>query len=179
MKTTPKMQNFISHFGEMGSRWGINRTIGQVYAVLILASEPVHADDIVSIVGVSRSNVSMALKELGSWELIIITHKVKDRKEYFSTLDDPLAIAKVLLEQRRKREIEPTLTFLRGALLDEPDDDEEYAHNKMKEIHDLVESVTVWSSEIQAINIESLHKLIKLGQNVGKLLEMKDKVLGR
>lgn len=180
MNITPKMQDFILHFGEMGSRWGINRTVGQIYALLILAKEPLHADEIVEALKVSRSNVSMGLKELNAWNLIKTKHKQGDRKEYFSTLEDPVEIAITLLEERRKREIDPTLSFLRDALLVEPEsNEEEYAQERMQEIHDLIESVTNWSTEIQNLSTENLYRLMSLGSGVGKVLNLKDKLFGK
>src|SRR5690606_15795765 len=100
-------------FGEMGSRWGINRTVGQIYALLVLSEAPLNADQIAQALGFSRSNVSMGLKELQSWELVRIKHIPGERKEFYTAPDDIWEIAKTLIEQRRKREMDPTLTTLR------------------------------------------------------------------
>jgi DNA-binding transcriptional regulator GbsR (MarR family) len=97
----------VLHFGEMGSRWGINRTVGQIYALLYLSKEPLNAEDIVDRLGVSRSNVSMGLKELQAWNLVRLQHKPSDRRDYFSTPDDIWQIVRTLVEERKKREIEP------------------------------------------------------------------------
>ncbi len=104
----------------MGSRWGINRTVGQVYALLYASDTPLSADEIVAQLGVSRSNVSMSLKELQSWELVRLQHKPGDRREYFSTPDDIWQIVRTLAEQRRKREIDPTLSVLRDLIVTYP-----------------------------------------------------------
>ena len=98
---TPMIQACILHFGEMGSRWGINRTVGQMYALLVLSPEPLTADHIAETLGFSRSNVSMGLKELQSWELVRLQHIPGDRKEYYSAPADVWEIAKTLIEQRR------------------------------------------------------------------------------
>ncbi|MEE4186128.1 MAG: MarR family transcriptional regulator, partial [Gammaproteobacteria bacterium] len=103
MNVTPLKQRFILHFGEMGSRWGINRTVGQIYALLYVADRPLNADDIVHALGLSRSNVSMSLKELLSWRLVHSQHLPDDRREYYSTPDDVWEIFHVLVEERRKR----------------------------------------------------------------------------
>lgn len=173
------IQAFVLHFGEMGSRWGINRTVGQMYALLVLSEEPLCADDFTEALGISRSNVSMGLKELQSWELVRLQHIPGDRKEFYSAPGDVWDIAKTLIEQRRKREIDPTLSALRGLLLNKPATaEEEYAQKRMQEMHDLIEMLTLWTTEIQRLNSAKLSKLLKLGSNIGKVLDMKDKLLG-
>ena len=94
-------QKFVIHFGEMGARWGMNRTVGQIYAVLFLAEEPLCADEIVTALGVSRSNVSMGLKELQSWQLVRLEHHPGDRRDFFSTPEDLWEIVMTLVEQRK------------------------------------------------------------------------------
>lgn len=176
---TPMIQACVLHFGEMGSRWGINRTVGQMYALLVLSPDPLTADDIAETLGFSRSNVSMGLKELQSWELVRLQHIQGDRKEYYSAPADVWDIAKTLIEQRRKREIDPTLSTLRGLLLSKPASaDEKYAQKRMQEMHDLIEMLTQWTTEIQRLDTARLHKLLKLGNNIGKVLDLKDKLLG-
>ena len=120
MALSPQIERFVLHFGEMGSRWGINRTVGQIYALLYVADRPLNADDICDTLGFSRSNVSMGLKELDSWNLIRLRHLPNDRRDHFTTPDDIWEIVRTLVEQRRKREIEPTLTMLRDTLRSTP-----------------------------------------------------------
>lgn len=175
---TPLIQACVLHFGEMGSRWGINRTVGQIYALLVLSETPLTADDIVEQLHFSRSNVSMGLKELQSWDLIRLKHIPGDRKEYYSAPEDIWAIAKTLMEQRRKREIDPTLSTLRDLLLSEASTTEEqYAQKRMQEMHDMIDMLTQWTVEIQRLDTERLKTLLKLGKSVGKMLELKDKFL--
>ena len=100
-------QDFVLHFGEMGSRWGINRTVGQTYAVLFLSEDPLNADDLVQAVGVSRSNISMALKELQAWNLVRLRHQPGDRRDYYTTPEDMWEIVRTLIAERKKREIDP------------------------------------------------------------------------
>ena len=84
MKLTPVMQRYIVHWGEMGSRWGVNRSVAQIHALLYLSPQPVHADEIAETLGIARSNVSMGLKELLAWDLIQITHTLGDRRDFFT-----------------------------------------------------------------------------------------------
>ena len=177
---TPMIQSCVMHFGEMGSRWGINRTVGQMYALIVLNKEPLCADDIAEALGFSRSNVSMGIKELLSWELIKLQHLPGERREFYSALGDVWDIAKTLMEQRRKREIDPTLTTLRNLLLETPgNSEEEFAQQRMRDMHELIEMLTLWTTEIQRLDSARLIKLSKLGSNIGKVLDMKDKLLGR
>jgi DNA-binding transcriptional regulator GbsR (MarR family) len=111
----PLVQTFVLHFGEMGSRWGINRTVGQIYALLFISSEPLNAEDIVERLGVSRSNVSMGLKELQAWNLVRLQHKPGDRRDYFSTPDDIWQIVRTLVEERKNARSTPRSPSARGA----------------------------------------------------------------
>ncbi len=177
---TPMIQSCVLHFGEMGSRWGINRTVGQMYALIVLNQEPLCADDIAEALGFSRSNVSMGIKELLSWELIKLQHLPGERREFYSAPGDVWDIAKTLMEQRRNREIDPTLTTLRNLLLETPANaEEEFAQQRMRDMHELIEMLTLWTAEIQRLDSARLMKLSKLGSNIGKVLDMKDKLLGR
>jgi DNA-binding transcriptional regulator GbsR (MarR family) len=167
-------QAFVLHFGEMGSRWGINRTVGQIYALLFISSEPLNAEDIVERLGVSRSNVSMGLKELQAWSLVRLQHKPGDRRDYFSTPDDIWQIVRTLVEERKKREIDPTLSLLREVLMQEPASPEErHAQARMREMHDLFELLTGWYEDVRHVDTERLVQLLTLGAKVQKVLDVK------
>ncbi len=176
MQMTPMIESFVLHFGEMGSRWGFNRTVGQMYGLIVLSEAPLSANDISSALSISRGNVSMGLKELQSWQLVRVHHVPGDRKEYFSTAGSILEMARRVMIERKRREVDPTLTLLRDIILEAPSSEGEvHAQTKMREIHDLLESASLLSDEIQSLSIESLQTLIKLGAGVGKLLEFADK----
>ena len=177
MNLSPLAQDFVLHFGEMGSRWGINRTVGQIYALLFVSQRPLNADEIAEALAFSRSNVSMGLKELESWRLTKLQHLPNDRREYFSAPDDVWAIFRTLAEERRKREIDPTLSMLRGAMLVTPGTDaDRHAQARMKQMHDLIEMATMWFSDMQRLEPATLKQLMGMGATVTKLLEMKDKL---
>ncbi|GLX84123.1 transcriptional regulator [Thalassotalea loyana] len=178
MKTTQITQSLVLHFGEMGSRWGLNRTLGQMYALIVLTEEPLNADQISEALQISRSNVSMGLKELKAWNLIKLQHIQGDRKEYFSAPSDVWEIARTLVVERRKRELDPTLTTLRDALMSEPSNEaDQYAQKRIQEMHDLMEMVILWSNELQNMSSEKLSALLKLGEGISKILDVKDKLL--
>ncbi|WP_176086218.1 GbsR/MarR family transcriptional regulator [Martelella sp. HB161492] len=178
MILSPMAQDFVLHFGEMGSRWGINRTVGQIYALLYIAPEPVSADDIVEALKMSRSNVSMGLKELQSWGLLNLRHVPGDRRDYFTTPEDVWAILRILAEERKRREIDPTLSVLRDILQREPEDAaDSYAQTRMHEMHALIEQLTGWYDDIKTLETERLLTLLTLGSKVTKLLETKDRIM--
>lgn len=177
MQLSPLKQRFVLHFGEMGSRWGINRTVGQIYALLYAAREPINADEIAEALGFSRSNVSIGLKELESWKLVRLSHKPGDRREYFSAPDDIWTIFRTLAEERRKREIDPTLTLLRDVMLESPTDpDDRHAQARMKEMYQLITLMTNWFDDVQKLDADALQQLMKMGAKVHKLLEVKNKL---
>ena len=161
----------------MGSRWGINRTVGQIYALLYVSPRALNADDIGEALAFSRSNVSMGLKELQSWNLVRLQHLPNDRREYFQAPEDVWAIFRTLAEERRKREIDPTLSMLRDALMEQPATQNDIpAQARMKQMHDLIELITGWLADVQKRDSTTLSKLMKMGAKVQKLLEVTEKV---
>ncbi len=178
MKMTPLITSAVMHFGEMGSRWGLNRTVGQILALIVLHDKPLSAQEIADGLSISRGNTSMGLKELQAWRLIKQHIVPGERKEFFVPAGDIWTLATRVFEERRKREIDPTLSLLRDLLLDEPaNSTESNAQKTLNEIHDLLESVTAWSQELQSLGPEKLDTLMKLGSGVGRVLELKDKLL--
>ncbi len=179
MNLSPLAERFVLHFGEMGSRWGVNRTVGQIYAVLFIAPSPLNADDIVDALGVSRSNVSMGLKELQSWRLVRMVHQAGDRRDYFETPKDVWEIFRTLAEEKRKREIEPTLSFLRDALMDAPGDDaERHAQEKMRQMHELIDLANGWFDDIHELSPQTLESLMRMGAKVSRVLEFANQLRG-
>lgn len=178
MNMSPMVKSFVLHFGEMGSRWGINRTVAQIYALLVVTEEALYADQIAEALTISRGNVSMGIKELQSWRLVKTQHIQGDRKDYYSALGDVWDMARAVFQERRKREVDPTLTVLRDLLLDTPSTNEDrYAQTRMEEIHHLMEMFTVWSDELQAMNPDNLRTLMKMGSGVTKVLHLKNKLV--
>jgi DNA-binding transcriptional regulator GbsR (MarR family) len=178
MSLTPLSQAFVLHFGEMGSRWGINRTVGQIYALLYVSPDPLCADDIVEKLGVSRSNVSMGLRELQTWNLVLLKHLPDDRRDFFTTPDDVWQILRTLAEERKKREVDPTLSVLREILMQNPTDEaERHAQARMAEMHGLIEQLTNWYDDVKKLETDRLATLLSLGARVTKFLEVKDRII--
>ncbi|MCR4266219.1 GbsR/MarR family transcriptional regulator [Nitratireductor sp. ZSWI3] len=178
MNLPPLIQSFVLHFGEMGSRWGINRTVGQIYALLYASSGPLCADDIVEALAISRSNVSMSLRELQAWNLVILRHIPGDRRDFFTTPDDVWQILRTLAEERKKREVDPTLSVLRELLMQKPGNEQErYAQSRLAEMNALIEQLTNWYDDVKRLDTERLATLLSLGAKVTKLLDAKDRIV--
>src|SRR5215211_6636867 len=109
-------QKFILHWGEMGARWGINRTVAQIHALLFLSARPLNAEEIADTLGVARSNVSNSLRELQNWGIVRVTHALGDRRDHFESMKDVWEMFRVILDERKKRETDPTLQMLRESV---------------------------------------------------------------
>jgi DNA-binding transcriptional regulator GbsR (MarR family) len=148
-----------------------------MYALIFVSPQPLHADDIAEQLEFSRSNVSMGLKELQSWRLVQLRHVAGDRREYFVAPSDAWEIFRTLAEERRRREIEPTLSMLRNALLETPHSPEDrIAQERMKGMHDLIELMTTWFDDVQRMEAKTLAQLMKMGSKVQRVLEFTGKL---
>jgi DNA-binding transcriptional regulator GbsR (MarR family) len=170
---TPITTRFILHWGEMGTRWGINRTVAQIHALLFVSPKPLHAEDIAETLSVARSNVSTSLKELQGWGIIRVVHVLGDRRDHFESIKDVWELYRQVMDERKRREIDPTLTMLRDCLL-EPDKstspDDRYAKEKLGELLNFFETVTGWYEQVKRLPTSSLLKLARLGDKIRKLL---------
>lgn len=171
-KLPPTVEKYILHWGEMGSRWGVNRTIAQIHALLYLSPEPLPAEDIVRLLAVARSNVSTSLRELQSIGLVKISHVLGDRRDHFEAIHDVWELFSVVLEGRKKREIDPTLSMLRQCMLEAEGDKETDAKTKERigNMLSFLENMTDWYTQIAAVPKPTLMKLMKLGARVTKVL---------
>ena len=169
---SPVQQKFILHWGEMGTRWGINRTVAQIHALLFIAPKPLPAEDISDTLQVARSNVSTSLKELQAWGIIRRVHVMGDSRDHYECMKDVWEMFRVVLDERKKREIDPTLTVLRDCILEAEKDKEtdEYTEQKLRELHDFFELTTSWYGQIRQWPTSALTKFVKLGDKVRKLL---------
>lgn len=172
MRLTPVMEKFILHWGEMGARWGVNRTVSQIHALLYLAPEPLNAEEIAATLSVARSNVSTSLKELQSWNLVKVSHVMGDRRDHFSARDDTWEMLLTIMEERKRREIEPTLSLLRQCVLemDEEKATPKEARARIKNMLDFLTNVTGWFDEIVQLPKSTLVALMKLGAKVGSFV---------
>jgi len=172
MRLTPVMQRYVVHWGEMGSRWGVNRSVAQIHALLYLAPQPLHADEIAETLGIARSNVSMGLKELLSWDLVQVTHTLGDRRDFFQAPHDPWEVVRVIIEGRKKREIDPTLTFLRdcSAALEKDTETPPQVRDRILAQMEFVETLSLWHDSIKNLPRKTLLKMMRLGQKIAKVI---------
>jgi DNA-binding transcriptional regulator GbsR (MarR family) len=177
MKTlSPVAQKFILHWGEMGTRWGINRTVAQIHALLFLSPKPLHADEIVEALDVARSNVSTSLKELQSWGIVRMVHVIGDKRDHFESKKDVWEMFRIVLDERKRREIDPTLAVLREciAVAEQDQETDEYTEQRLKALRDFFETTTAWYEQIRQWPTTALVKFVKLGDKVRKLLGLGD-----
>jgi len=174
MKLKPIAERFILHWGEMGTRWGVNRTVAQIHALLYLAGRPMDAEEIALTLGVARSNVSNSLKELQSWRLARVVHLMGDRRDHFETSTDIWELFKLIVEGRRQREIDPTISVLRECL-DNPDIHNEDAgtEQRIKETLEFIEVLTTWSEEMLRLQPETLMKAMGVGAKISRAVRKK------
>ncbi len=172
MNLSPVQQKFILHWGEMGTRWGINRTVAQIHALLYLFEKPLNAEEITATLSVARSNVSTSLRELQGWGIVKVVHVLGDRRDHYETLKDVWALFRVILEERKRREIDPTLALLRECVEDAAKGGKTEAYTKERVTHmlEFLESATVWYEQFARMPLDALRKFVKMGSRIPKLL---------
>lgn len=168
MNLSPTAQKFILHWGEMGTRWGVNRTVAQIHALLYLSPQPMNAEEIVETLAVARSNVSNSLHELRSYELIKVVHVLGDRRDHFEAVTDVWNIFTCIAEQRKKREIDPTLHLLRECVTEAKSDKQlpEASRQRIGNMLDFVETTSDWYTHVIGLKRELVLKLMKLGGKI-------------
>ena len=171
MHLTPAMERFVLHWGEMGTRWGVNRSVAQIHALLYLASEPLPAEDIADTLGLARSNVSNSLRELQNWELVQVTHALGDRRDHFHAEQDIWEILRVIVDGRKRREIDPTLNVLRefAAGADTDADTPPDVQARMVSMLEFLEELSSWYEQIRQMPRGALMKLMRLGVRLRKI----------
>lgn len=172
MQLTPVMEKYILHWGEMGTRWGVNRSISQIHALLYLSPNPLTADEICETLSLARSNASTSLKELQAWGLVRLTHVMGDRRDHFEALHDVWEMLTIIVEQRKRREIDPTLTVLRQCML-EAEDDRDTPPEVKARIADMlgfIERISAWYGEMTSLPKATLVSLMKMGTKVASVV---------
>jgi DNA-binding transcriptional regulator GbsR (MarR family) len=164
-------RKFVVHWGEMGSAWGVNRTVAQIHALLFFHGRPLHAEDIAETLGVARSNVSTSLKELSNWNLIRSTHVLGDRRDYFETSQDVWELFRIVVRERKEREFDPTTRMLAelvaqpGFAQESPD-----AQDRVRETLRLMEALGSWSDEMLRLSPGTLEKVLRMGASIQKFV---------
>jgi DNA-binding transcriptional regulator GbsR (MarR family) len=170
VKLTPVMKRFVLHWGEMGSRWGVNRTVAQIHALLFLSEEPLTAETIAEVLQVARSNVSTSLRELQSWGLVKVARAIGDRRDHFAAHRDVREIFRIVVEERKKREIDPTLTVLRDCVTEAGGETPKAVRERMQETLELMELLTTVYEELRQLPDASFVAWLKTGLKARKLV---------
>jgi len=169
---TPVTEKFILHWGEMGSKWGINRTVAQIHALLYLSPQPLNAEAISETLQVARSNVSNSLKELQGWGIVRVVHIMGDRRDHFESLKDVWQMFQVILDERKQRECEPTRALLRECLADaeKAGKTEQYTKERLAEMLDFFETMMRWYEDMRKLPSGAIIKFVKMGGRLKKML---------
>ncbi len=171
-KLSAVADKFITHWGEMGTRWGVNRSVAQIHALLFLSPRPLAAEEIAEMLEVARSNVSNSLKELLGWGVVRVVHQRGDRRDHFESLKDVWEMFQIILEERKRREIDPTIAILRecAAAAAAAGPTEQHAREKLAEMLNFFTAMTAWYQQIRALPRGAVLKIVKLGGKLPRLL---------
>lgn len=169
---TDVQRKFILHWGEMGNRWGINRTMAQIHALLFLSPEPLHAERIQETLQVARSNVSTCLRELQGWGVVRVVHVLGDRRDHFETLSDVWDLFRIVLEERKRREIDPTLAILEECIAEaeRAGPSEDHTRERLTAMREFFTTVTAWYAEIARLPQPALRGFLRMGAKIRSLL---------
>ena len=169
---SPVTEKFILHWGEMGTRWGVNRTVAQIHALLYLSSEPLNAEEIAKTLSIARSNVSTSLRELESWGIVKAVHLLGDRREHYQATKDVWEMARVILDERKRREIDPTVSVLRECLheLEGKGSADTEMRARLKAMLEFVEMLTSLYSQMSSLPTGALRALLSAEGKVRRLL---------
>lgn len=172
MELSPVAQKFIVHWGEMGEKWGINRTIAQIHGLLYLSPEPLNAEEICETLSLARSTVSVGLRELESWGIVRVVHTLGDRTDRFELKGDVYEMFRFIVDYRKRREVDPTLQMLRGAVSElESGNADAHTRAKMGEMLTLFETSDSLYQQFQKVPTRTLVRMAKMGDVVSKVLK--------
>ncbi len=168
MILTPTMERFVLHWGEMGTRWGVNRSVAQIHALLYLSPQPLPADEITEILSIARSNVSTSIRELQSYGLVSVVHVMGDRRDHFRAETDPWSILLLIAEERKKREIDPAIAMLRACTAEaeaDPRIDPEIKA-RMTSMLTFMEDMSGWYDQMKRLPRSTLQNIVHVGAKI-------------
>ena len=170
-KLSPVAQKFVLHWGEMGTRWGINRTVAQVHALLFLAEKPLPAEEVAETLGIARSNASTSLRDLQNWGIVKIVHLAGDRRDHFESMKDVFAMFRVIARERKKREIDPAIRVLRDSIAEVGKaKSAEYTRDRLSDLLGFLELGADTFERMAHLPAPAVVKLAKLGDKAFRML---------
>jgi DNA-binding transcriptional regulator GbsR (MarR family) len=172
MKLSPAQQKFILHWGEMGTRWGVNRTVAQIHALLYLSPDPLPAEEIAATLGVARSNVSTSLRELEGWGIVRVVHLLGDRRDHFVSLPDVWEMFRIIAQERKRREVDPTLAVLKECvqLARETAATDKHMRERLLAMQEFLESMSSLYEEVRSLPTGSLRRFAKLRGQMRRII---------
>jgi DNA-binding transcriptional regulator GbsR (MarR family) len=170
-KLSPAAHRFILHWGEMSTRWGINRSMAQMHALLYLSPEALTAEQIADILKLARSNVSTGIRELRAWGVVRVVHRLGDRRDYFECVHDVWELLLAILEQRKRREVDPTIEVLQQCIqeAERTKNEDPHTRGRMRELFDLLTSLTSWYEDMVSLPTATQKRVLRLGGKISKL----------
>ena len=174
MKLSPVQQKFVLHWGEMGTRWGINRTVAQIHALLYIAPRPLNAEEIAETLGVARSNVSNSLRELQSWRIVKLVHVLGDKRDHFESMKNVWEMFRIVLDERKRREIDPTIAMLEECIAEavREKDTDKNTEERLRELHRFFQTTTNWYMQVAKLPSSALVKFLSAGDKILKSIGM-------
>ena len=170
MKLSAVQQKFVLHWGEMGTRWGINRTVAQIHALLYISPKPLPAEEIAETLNVARSNVSTSLKELQGWRIVKRVHVLGDKRDHFDSMKNVWDMFRIVLDERKRREIDPTVAMLDECIREAERGTDKYTEERLRELHGFFEKTTAWYMQVAKLPSGALAKFISAGDKTLKFL---------
>ena len=169
---TPLQERFVVTWGEMGAKWGINRTVAQIHALLFLSPRPLNAEEIAATLGVARSNVSTSLRELQGWGIVKVAHILGDRRDHFESMKDVWEMFRIIVDERKKREADPVLAMLRDAAVEakKPGTADAYTRERLADMLQFFELMTSWTEQTRKMPTPAVIRMVKMGDKVAKML---------
>ena len=172
MKLDAIQERFILHWGEMGTRWGINRTVAQIHALLFIFPRPLNAEEIAETLAIARSNVSNSLRELQGWRIVKLVHVMGDKRDHFESMKDVWEMFRIVLDERKRREIDPTVAMLEECIRDSANGiaTDKFTEERLRELHGFFEKTTNWYTQVSKLPTSALMKFMNLGDKLLKTL---------
>ena len=173
MNPGPVLLQLVRHWGEMAHRWGVTRIVAEIHALLYFSAKPLCADDLVEALGVARSHISNGLKELHSWGIVRGVRIPGDRREHFESIEDTWKLFEILLDERKRREVDPTLMVLRDTMAQVSDGRGLSAGEieRLGQMLDFYETIDQWYGEVRRLPLVGRVGLLKLGRKAAKWLK--------
>lgn len=174
LKLAPAVERFVLHWGDMGGRWGVNRSVAQIHALLYLAERPLTAEDMADTLGMARSNVSNSLKELGAWKLIRRVPVMGDRRDHYEAETDLWEMLARIAQGRKERELDPAACAIRACLVEARDDARvnPVAKSRLEEMGRFVDDIGRWYDQMLGVPPPKLMQLMRMGSRVVELLRI-------